>query len=269
MSETLKAIHKKRYGIFDETHYTIAVSESYDWVSSVLILADIHDMHIDELKCYIKESDVEAIFIPGDLCNEHVCPGGHNSNGKKNYGVSEKGLEFVHICAEKCQTFYSRGNHEWIFDHADIEAINNTGAVFLENSYISLGKKTYLGALGSPLKYERNGVFPEYYEPNMKWINGFARCDGYKILLSHHPEYYQLYLKNMEIDLIVSGHAHGGQIRIGNQGLWAPAQGLFPKLTCGFIDNKLLISRGLANTSKFIPRVNNRPEIVILHLVKE
>ena len=55
---------------------------------------------------------------------------------------------------------------------------------------------------------------------------------------------------------------------MGNRGLYAPGQGLFPKYTSGYIDNKFIISRGLANTAKVIPRVNNNPEIVILNMTK-
>lgn len=89
----------------------------------------------------------------------------------------------------------------------------------------------------------------------------YESLPGYRILLCHHPEYYPRYLMGRKIDLILSGHAHGGQWRIGQQGIYAPGQGLLPRLTSGVVDRKLVISRGLFNRA-MIPRVNNPTEIV-------
>ena len=99
--------------------------------------------------------------------------------------------------------------------------------------------------------------------PDLAWLKDFEQQDGFKILLCHHPEYRDRYLKDMKIDLILSGHAHGGQIRFAGQGLFAPGQGLFPKYTSGMYGN-LVVSRGLANTAGFIPRLGNPTEIVYL-----
>ena len=64
-------------------------------------------------------------------------------------------------------------------------------------------------------------------------------------------------------DLILSGHAHGGQIRLFGRGLFAPGQGIFPKYTSG-IHGSMIISRGLSNTGGMIPRLFNRREIVYI-----
>ncbi|MDO4272352.1 MAG: hypothetical protein Q4D16_01675 [Eubacteriales bacterium] len=69
----------------------------------------------------------------------------------------------------------------------------------------------------------------------------------------------------MPIDLVLSGHAHGGQWRIGRQGIYAPGQGWFPKLTGGVADGRMVISRGLSNTTK-IPRFFNPREIVMVEV---
>ena len=100
-------------------------------------------------------------------------------------------------------------------------------------------------------------------EPDIGWLEEFERQPGYRILLCHHPEYYPRFLKGRDIDLILSGHAHGGQWRIGRQGIFAPSQGLFPRLTEGVHDGRLVISRGLANRTP-VPRLNNPPEIVYI-----
>ena len=72
------------------------------------------------------------------------------------------------------------------------------------------------------------------------------------------------YIKELNIDLTLSGHAHGGQIRILGQGLIAPGQGFFPKYTSGMYDGRLIVSRGLANNAPPIPRLFNRKELIFI-----
>lgn len=99
-------------------------------------------------------------------------------------------------------------------------------------------------------------------------IKGMKLTEDYCILLSHRPEYFRTYVSE-SIDLVLSGHAHGGQFRlpfIG--GLIAPGQGIFPKYDAGaYSENRttMIVSRGIGNS--IIPvRFNNRPEVVIVHL---
>ena len=92
--------------------------------------------------------------------------------------------------------------------------------------------------------------------------------DIYTILLSHRPELFDTYVSE-NINLIFSGHAHGGQIRIPFVGgIVAPNQGLFPKYTSGKYEEKnttMIVSRGIGNS--IIPfRINNRPELIVVEL---
>ena len=117
---------------------------------------------------------------------------------------------------------------------------------------------------------------PEIQE-EIKLLNKFCQGDDYKILLCHYPEYAKSRYKckckeflNYKFDLMLSGHAHGGLVRlpfIG--GVIAPSQGLFPKYDKGIYDFdgfKLVVSAGLGDTGYFF-RVNNPPEIVTVDLV--
>lgn len=92
--------------------------------------------------------------------------------------------------------------------------------------------------------------------------------NNYSILLSHRPEEFNTYVKN-KIDLVLTGHAHGGQIRIPFiGGVLAPNQGFFPKYTSGkFKENGtiMIVSRGIGS-SVFPFRINNRPELVVISL---
>ena len=99
-------------------------------------------------------------------------------------------------------------------------------------------------------------------------LRDFASLNAPKILLSHHPEYWPAYIRETDIDLTVSGHAHGGQWQIPftNQGIYAPGQHLFPKYTSGIYENRLAVSRGMANTV-CIPRFFNPCEMLLLELI--
>ena len=118
----------------------------------------------------------------------------------------------------------------------------------------------FIGGLSSGRNYNDANASQK---PNIYFLSAFEKVDGFKILLCHHPEYYKKYLYDRNIDLIISGHAHGGQVRFLNQGLFAPGQGLFPKFTSGMHDGKLIVSRGIAGTELF-PRINNSAEIVYI-----
>ena len=98
-------------------------------------------------------------------------------------------------------------------------------------------------------------------KPDLDWLKEFCKIDGYKLLLCHQPEFYNKYIRSFNVDLTLSGHAHGGQWRIKKQGIFAPGQGLFPKYTSGIHENRLIISRGIGN-AYLIPRINNKPEIL-------
>ena len=92
--------------------------------------------------------------------------------------------------------------------------------------------------------------------------------DGYTILLSHRPELFETYAQN-NVDLVFSGHAHGGQFRIPFVGgIVAPNQGLFPEYDAGMYtegNTNMVVSRGIGNS--VIPfRLNNRPEVILVEL---
>lgn len=97
----------------------------------------------------------------------------------------------------------------------------------------------------------------------ISWLGEFSKFEGYKILLDHHPKNFELYTRNMDINLILSSHNHGSQIRLFGKGLYARNQGLFPKCDGGVYENILVVSRGLAN-SIAIPRLFDPTEVIIL-----
>ena len=78
--------------------------------------------------------------------------------------------------------------------------------------------------------------------PSARWLPDMAARGEFRLLMCHHPEYFARHIAPHDIDLTVAGHCHGGQVRIGHQGLYAPGQGILPKLTSGFyLDRKSVV----------------------------
>lgn len=120
--------------------------------------------------------------------------------------------------------------------------------------------------------FDKREVFAKDTRTDHDWLDFFEQQDGYKILLSHHPEYWAMRAPHLEkrgIDLVLSGHAHGGQICLCGRGLFAPGQGAFPKYTNGVHEGargRMIISRGMSNPQRPIPRWGNPCEILELKL---
>lgn len=185
----------------------------------------------------------------------------------------------------------SVGNHEVLLCNVDYDILCATGVTILNNEWTELAEGVLVGGLtsGYAISYKRfrddynrqksTDGYARYpyrrkpkdigkYPTDSAWLDSFEQAEGYKILLCHHPEYWSLrepMLKNRKIDLVLSGHAHGGQWRLLGRGIFAPGQGLLPKYTGGVHKGphgSLVISRGLSNPYKMVPRLGNPCEVV-------
>jgi predicted MPP superfamily phosphohydrolase len=141
------------------------------------------------------------------------------------------------------------------YTEENLQRIKDSGVELLIDRYIIRGGIAF-GGLAS-------GLILEDHVPDLAFIEAFSRLSEPKVLLCHHPEYYEPYVKNLPIELTLSGHAHGGQWRFFGRGVYAPGQGLFPKYTSGMHEGRFIISRGLKRTF-FPPRIFNPTEIVII-----
>ena len=217
-----------------------------------VFVSDLHECDIDILIAAIEKNDPDAVLVGGDFV--------HSTQKHK------RGIEFLHLCAKKYPTFCSVGNHERKTDIDIAAMISESGAVLLDHRAESFCG-IHIGGLSSGYKFmEKQRHFDKTPAPNLEWLEKFSHLRGPKILLSHHPEYYPKYIKDLSIDLTLSGHAHGGQWRFFNMGVFAPGQGIFPKYTSGLYDGKLIVSRGLGNQTPY-PRINNEEEIIVIDIV--
>ncbi len=215
-------------------------------------VSDIHNAKIEPILSAIAASDAKAILVGGDFIN-----------GENDY---ENGLAFLKKAAALLPTFVSIGNHELRFGDSLLDLILETGVILLDDASVFF-HGVHIGGLTSGFGWgKKQGNHKKTPLPDLLFLDDFAAREGYKILLSHHPEYYPRFLKAFDVDLILSGHAHGGQWRFFGRGVFAPGQGFFPKYTSGLYDNKLLVGRGLGDSHAFPPRINNKTEVIVITL---
>ena len=211
-----------------------------------LLMALVPDMHngpYEDVRKELEKADV--ILIAGDLVNRHR-------------GGYLQARQFLEDAPKMAPTFYSIGNHERKFAEMDEfwPLVEASKVELLDNRFIRF-RGLVLGGLSSHIPGE---------PVRAEFLTDMAREEGFHLLMCHHPEYYPLYVKERGIELTVSGHAHGGQIQIRHQGLYAPGQGFLPKLTDGFYFNRhLFVSRGMTNSAG-VPRFHNPTELVMMTL---
>lgn len=222
-------------------------------------VADTHDKPYARIIEEIIKRNVDMILMTGDIIYAHD-------------DVADNGFQMLFDFAALAPTFMSLGNHEGGAVKVVREKCAKAGVSLLEDEFVDFyGIK--IGGLTSGYIVDGVGIPESHWKntpaPNLDWLNKFAEKDGYKLLLNHHPEYYPKYIKSLDIDLTLSGHAHGGQWRLFGIGLFAPGQGLFPKYTSGMHDGRLIISRGLANNAPPIPRLFNSKELIFIDFINE
>lgn len=231
-------------------------------------VSDLHNAEFGEnnarLLKLLSKNEPDIIVITGDLIDaQHT-----------NIDIA---LNFVKEAIQIAPVYYVTGNHEASLSQYDRlkDGLESVGVSVLDDRVVELerdGEKITLIGLSDPDFTIKSDVFEEV--PAMvrtKLKDLISNKSGYTILLSHRPELFQSYA-DCNVDLVFSGHAHGGQFRlplIG--GLIAPNQGLFPKYDAGLYSDQntnMIVSRGIGNS--IIPfRFNNRPEIVLVELKAE
>lgn len=231
----------------------------------IAVASDLHSKNYKKCIQRIKSISPDIILCPGDILER--------LDGKRD-SDNTFGFEFLKECTSIAKTYYSFGNHELYGGSQDrkkfsdtnrcitkenADKLKGTGVTILDDDYI-LHQNMYIGGLSSGLVSEKKNV------PNLSMLSEYSNLGGFKILLCHHPEYYETYIKDKDIDIILSGHAHGGQWRIFGRGVYAPCQGIFPKYTKGVFDNRHIICAGSANSVSPIPRLFNPTEVLSIRI---
>jgi len=205
----------------------------------------------------IKDINPDFIVLSGDIFDDVIPMTGTQLLLRGIYNVSP--------------IYYVTGNHEYQSNNIQAirEELRSYGVVILSDNYIITkieNNEIVIAGIEDPFKdlYETPG-----YNQDESMERAFRELDEipfYKILIAHRPEFIEIY-KKYPFDLVLSGHTHGGQVRLPFlNGLYAPNQGIFPKYAGGIYTHGNLthiISRGLSITP-WLPRIFNPPELVII-----
>lgn len=230
----------------------------------IALVTDLHSCYYGEgqrvLVEEIKKQNPDMILLGGDICDDNL--------PWKNTETFLKEIQGKFPC------YYVPGNHEHRTRQIDgiLDLFEKYGVKVIAGicETVEINGKTVnlCGADDPSVKKYTNRDFD--FLQQLDTLEKAAENGNYTILLSHRPEQIKSYV-GKGFDLILCGHAHGGQWRIPGliNGLYAPQQGLFPVYAGGeytFDGSKMIVSRGLARESTFLPRIFNRPELVIVDL---
>ncbi len=259
------------------TEYNITGS-GFKTPLTIALAADIHERPDDRFIELIKQAEPDIIAIAGDTLERY--DGNKYGTPDKKRGIVrkvlfeiayyvnraamiitrnkrlpiEKTYDLLKKFSEIAPVYMSVGNHEQLFLEEDFELFDRLGITLLDNRDVTVnlkGRKVVIGGLST------------FYDE--EWLKAYAEKDGYKILLSHHPICYDLFIKDTDIDLVLAGHNHGGQVRFFGKGILSSGEGIPPKYDKGVFDNRLVVSAGCSNTVA-LPRFNNPREIVKIRL---
>ena len=232
----------------------------------IVQISDLHNAEFGEnnekLLLMLKQADADIIAITGDMIDS------------RNTDI-DVAISFAQKAVNIAPVYYVNGNHESrvLGEYEKLkQGLTDAGVTILENSSadITIGDET-ISLIGINDPTFRMELVDDTMEQNIahQLEDVIPDNDNFKVLLAHRPEYFDVYAGN--VDLVLSGHAHGGQFRIPFiGGLVAPGQGFFPEYYEGSHikeNTEMIVSRGIGNS--IIPfRINNKPEIIVAELTK-
>lgn len=227
-------------------------------------ISDLHNAEMgkdnEKLLRMLRDAAPDMIAITGDLIDS------------RNTNV-EIALQFIREAVKIAPCYYVTGNHEArVSEYDELKAgMKAAGVMVQEDACTEIrleGEVITLIGVNDP-SYRTDYLFGDSETVvRTKLAELYTDKNRFTILLSHRPELFGIYVES-GVDLVLSGHAHGGQFRLPFVGgLAAPNQGIFPKYEAGLYTEEntcMLVSRGIGN-SIFPFRINNRPEIIIIEL---
>lgn len=230
----------------------------------IVQISDLHDAEFgennEELINMIAQQEPDIIVATGDMFDAS------RIDLNKTFNV------FKELCDNTTSTIvYIPGNHELgrlEFYEALKDKLKQTRVITLNNEIKTIhikNEEINIVSFDTSLKYNVDKL-NEFIDASDTNFNNF------NLVLSHQPENFNSIIDlgvDFNMDLILSGHAHGGQLRFANKAAYAPNQGFFPQYTDGLYtlhnDVKLIVNRGLGN-SQFPIRINNYPEVLVINI---
>ena len=261
------------YNALKVVHYTVNADNVAQPIR-VALVADLHSCAYGEgqrelLEAIEKEAP-DLLLLGGDIF-DHEIP-------------NDRAVAFLKGIQGKYPCYYVTGNHEyWSGKEGFAEKmaiLDSCGVIRLSGEMDTIeikGTKLNICGVDDPYAWADNGFLMENRDGScreqVQRVAELARNGHFTIFLAHRPELFSYY-SQYGFDLVLSGHAHGGQWRIPGilNGVYAPNQGLFPAYTGGRYEQNgtvMIVSRGLARESTRVPRFYNRPELVVVDLIHQ
>lgn len=227
------------------------------------VVTDFHSSdNADDVVAMVTSCAPDAVLMVGEMFDDDIAN-----------RPTERTLSLMRQLSAQYPCYYVSGNHEaWTGEmDALYQQTEEAGVTVLRMSSGVLtvrGQRIALCGVPDPYEMVLSGA-PDTEEQLRQALEDVDSAD-FTVLLAHRPELLAKYAQ-FPLDLVVSGHAHGGQVRIPGvlNGLYAPNQGWFPKLAGGAYTQDgttLIVSRGLAVRTR-LPRIFNRPEVVLVRCV--
>lgn len=234
-------------------------------------IVQISDFHLTELGknnekllTAVKKQQPDIIVLTGDFVNE--------SKEKTNGAQTEKLRPFLEALLQIAPCYYVSGNNEWASTEMKVlpDMLAEIGVTYLRNESVLLskgGERIVLAGVEDP-----NGP-ADMIKPDALCEKIGEKYPGiFKILLAHRNDWPVKY-PDLPVNLIICGHAHGGVVRLpGLGGLFGPGRTLLPKYDAGLFHSgryDMVISRGVGNGEKILPRFLNNSEVVTVILHKK
>lgn len=221
----------------------------------IVQISDLHNVKFgknnQKLVDRIRECEPDMIVLTGDLVDS-------------NHTNVDRAVQFVNEIVKICPVYYVTGNHEYWLDTSEYEnlmdGVASAGVIILDNQVVEISRwDAKFRLVGLDDKSLADGTLEALLSDEKELT----------VVLAHEPQYLARYA-GTGVDLVLSGHAHGGQFRLPFVGgIVAPDQGFLPEYTAGeyyMNGTEMIVSRGLGNS--VIPvRLFNYPEIVCVDLV--
>ena len=253
--------------------YTVALQNLASPVR-IVILSDLHRKSFgrdnSRLIAKIGEQAPDVIFLDGDMIDRSA-----------DQADVQELLRLIESLCEIAPVYFAPGNHELEYMQADasfLTRVSEAGTAVVNDSYADVtiaGQPLRIGGTMGHAFYFGRSEEEFSSSPEYRFLKAFEDTDVPKICLAHMPDTFIFNgaYKMWNVDLVLSGHTHGGLIRLPFVGgMYAPMQGWFPEYDRGYFrlgeHMQMVISAGLAGHG-VIPRINNPPEIVVIDLVPE
>lgn len=231
----------------------------------IILLSDLHSASYGYKQSIlinnIKAQQPDLIALPGDLIDRFRSP--------------DAAFDLIEGLKGIAPMYFVTGNHEIddsddFIRHDVVNVFRSSGVTVLENEWEEITVNDIplvIGGLEDPLRIYTENIYADWEASAVSDLGDVDSEDTLNILLSHRAELIDTYAA-LPFDLVLSGHAHGGQFRIPYllNGLFAPDQGFFPKYAGGLYEHETfthIIGRGF-DYSFSIPRIYNPPEIVVI-----